>query len=55
MYEEDGVRKVLTQTEGPYYAKTRGHNFSEAIGQTIENPNLSDLYNILQKTEGAKK
>lgn len=52
MYEDDGVRHLLTQPEGPYMAKTRGHNFSAAIGKDVENPNLSELYDILQKTEG---
>lgn len=51
MYEEDGVRSILTQQEGVYLAKTRGHRFSEAIGKVVTEPNLATLYNQLQESE----
>lgn len=51
----DGKRQMLTQKKGPCAAKTRGHRFSEALGLTVENPNFSDIYNLLQTTEGDDK
>ncbi len=50
--EETGKRQMLTQPEGVYFAKTRGHNFSRELGKLVEDPNFSDIYNLLQTTEG---
>lgn len=49
--DENGQRCILTQPEGAYFAKTRGQRFSEALGKRVENPNLSEIYNLLQETE----
>jgi len=50
--EDSGKRFLLTQSQSPYVAKTRGMRFSEAIGNVVENPNLAELYETLLKTEG---
>lgn len=51
MYSDHDGRHMLTQEMGVYRAKTRGANFSEAIGYVVDSPNLVDLYEILVKTE----
>lgn len=54
--QEDGetllTPTILTQPVGVYQAKTRGHAFSDAIGNRILNPDLNTLYETLQKTQG---
>lgn len=53
--DEDGepVRRLLTQSHGIFFAKTRGHRFQEQIGKVInwddpDVPLLSQLFDILQ-------
>lgn len=49
---DDGVHKMLTQKSGIYLAKTRGHKFAEALGLTVDNPTLPEIYRLLLKTQG---
>lgn len=66
MYQDDDKRDdngdllpegrcLLTQAHGPYKAKTRGANFSKAIGTIVRNPNLAQLYKTLIETETQQK
>lgn len=48
----DGKRCILTRDKGVFKAKTRGINFSQAIGEVVVEPNLAVLYDLLLKTEG---
>lgn len=43
--------KILTSEKGVYKAKTRGMEFSKAIGQTVEFPNIGELYEKLLESE----
>lgn len=48
LYKDDKeVRRLLTQEQGLYRAKTRHPEFAKLIGQKVENPNLADLYTKL--------
>lgn len=47
--EEKNVRKLLTRNKGVFKAKTRGPKFAEAIGEVVENPDLSKLYEMMKK------
>lgn len=52
MYKDDADKRfLLTRTVKGYVGKTRGQNFSNAIGQVVENPNLAELYDRLLATE----
>ena len=44
-------RFILTQPEGVFRAKTRGHRFAEALGKVVENPDLAKIYDLLISTE----
>ena len=46
---------MLTHSHGVYKAKTRGHNFANAIGEVVKNPNMAELYNTLLTSEGYSK
>jgi len=48
--DKDGNRKLLTQPKGPYRVKTRGKAFAEAIGKSVTNPNLAELYELYLKS-----
>lgn len=50
---DDGSRHMLTQTKGIYRAKTRGANFAPALGETVDNPVLPDIYDLLLASETA--
>lgn len=56
--EEESVvvtrRGMLTRTMGAYHAKTRGPNFASALGDTVIDPTLPSLYNLLLETEGGQ-
>lgn len=54
------VRRLLTQPHGIFFAKTRGHRFSEAIGKVIDwsspdVPLLSQLFDKLQQSNEETK
>lgn len=50
---DDPTRRcLLTQPEGIYAAKTRGTQFAKQLGQVVENPNLSDIYETLLSVGG---
>lgn len=49
-----GKRCLLTRDVGLYKGKTRGVNFSKALGEVVVEPNLATLYDLLLKTEGTK-
>jgi hypothetical protein len=51
LYEEGGIRKLLTRDTGSYRAKTRGYNFSLALGNPYPNPWLPTIYNLLIEAE----
>jgi hypothetical protein len=40
-----GKRKLLTQPKGPFRAKTRGFAFADKLGPSIEDPDLSKIFN----------
>lgn len=59
------VRKLLTRDAGAYKAKTRGHQFSKALGRVVtladssetptrERPDLATIYDMLLESEGFK-
>ena len=49
--EDPGDRHfAVTTSKGEYRCKTRGPQFLEAIGETIVNPNLPDIYNVFVET-----
>ena len=52
---DEVIRYILTRDKGVYRAKTRGMNFSEAMGPVVTNPNMKDLYDLFLKSEGTKK
>jgi hypothetical protein len=48
LYSDDkGVRRLLTQEQGLFRAKTRHPAFAQMIGSKVDNPNLPDLYSKL--------
>lgn len=56
LYKEDDdkgneVRKLLTRDHGVYRAKTRGVNFSNALGLIYDNPTMPDLYELFIDSE----
>lgn len=51
--EGNDVRRILTSDFGAYKAKTRGMQFSQALGQVYDNPTMPDLYNLYLESEGA--
>jgi len=50
LYQHEGTRFVLTRATGLFKAKTRGVPFSEALGQSYPNPNLTEIYRLMQRT-----
>lgn len=55
MYQDaEAKRYLLTQRQGVYHAKTRGANFSAAIGSVVANPNLATLYATLIRSENVQ-
>lgn len=50
----EGKRCLLTRDRGMFKGKTRGLNFSKALGEVVVEPNLAQLYDLLLKTESAK-
>lgn len=46
LHAENDTRTLLTRDSGPYKAKTRGMTFSQALGETVENPSLGELYEL---------
>lgn len=51
LYVDENGRGMLTTEQGVFRAKTRGANFSPALGHFVENPYLPDLYDLLISTE----
>lgn len=51
LYEEGGVRKILTKDTGAYRAKTRGFNFQLGLGNPHNNPWLPTIYDLLVEAE----
>ena len=51
---EDGERCLMTQPNSVVQAKTRGERFAPELGTVVTNPNMSEIYSLLLKTEGAK-
>lgn len=48
LYSDDkGVRRLLTQEQGLFRAKTRHPGFAAVIGPKVENPNLAEMYTQL--------
>tara|TARA_R100000353_G_scaffold174870_1_gene143763 strand:- start:1326 stop:2093 length:768 start_codon:yes stop_codon:yes gene_type:complete len=43
--DKEGNRKLLTSDRGYCRAKTRGFAFADKLGQTIEDPDLSKIFN----------
>lgn len=52
--DDEGVRTLLTAEKGVFRAKTRNPAFADAIGPTVKNPNLAELYTILCKSVESK-
>ena len=52
---DEGDHMMLTQKSGIYLAKTRGHQFAEALGLTVKNPTLPNIYRQLLETQGKSK
>lgn len=52
--KKTGDRKLLTQAHGPVRAKTRGDKFAKAIGGTVENPSIPNLYDTFIAAENGK-
>lgn len=50
----EGKRCLLTRDRGMFKGKTRGLNFSKALGEVVVEPNLAVLYDLLLKTEGSR-
>lgn len=48
--KSDGTRVLMTQPKHPWVGKTRGERFAEALGPTVENPELPQLFELLKKT-----
>lgn len=48
---DDGARWLLTQTQSPYLAKTRGAKFAEAIGKAVKDPDMGTLYDTFCREE----
>lgn len=44
-------RALLTRSMGAYHAKTRGPNFASALGDTVIDPTIPVLYDLLLQTE----
>jgi len=51
---DDGKHYLLTQKHGIFLAKTRGREFADALGLTVENPQLPAIYDTLLATQGNK-
>lgn len=49
--DDEGNRRMLTQTMGAHRAKTRGHKFSDALGPVVDSPNMAKLYDTFVATE----
>lgn len=52
--DKEGHRKLLTQEQGVYKAKTRGQVFAQEIGKSVSDPDLSVLFQTLLNTERSK-
>lgn len=52
--DDEGTRCLLTQPNSIVQAKTRGERFAPELGSVVKNPNLSEIYSLLLKTEGQK-
>lgn len=48
----DGLRCLMTQPNSVVQAKTRGERFAPALGNVVKDPNMSEIYSLLIKTEG---
>lgn len=46
---------LLTRPAAKFFGKTRGQNFSQALGARVDNPNLAVIYDLLLQTEGKAK
>jgi hypothetical protein len=51
--DQDGNRQLLTETQGAYFAKTRGSVFPEALGKLVANPTMPAIWEVLRKSEFA--
>lgn len=49
--DEDGTRQLLTQSSGPYHAKTRGKEFAEALGAVVKDPSLDSIFTTFVATQ----
>lgn len=50
--DNEGARCLLTQPSSIVQAKTRGEMFAPALGSVVKNPNMSEIFSLLIKTEG---
>lgn len=53
--DKEGTRKLLTQPKGPFAAKTRGLEFANTLGTSVDNPDLSEIFKLLNGTTSKKK
>lgn len=50
--DDENTHCLLTQPTSIVQAKTRGEKFAKALGSIVKNPNLSEIFSLLLKTEG---
>lgn len=53
LYVDEEGRHMLTRESGTFRAKTRGLSFNEALGFIVNDPNLSEIYDLLIETESS--